>query len=99
MPKQFPDVATEQYHIDILTAHFVRRPASFDVVVASNLFRRHPFRPRAGGDGYDRRSAPSGNLNPERRFPSMFEPVHGSAPGYRRPEHRQPDRPDLVEAR
>jgi len=77
--KDFPDVATEQYHIDILTAHFVRRPSSFDVVVASNLFGDilSDLGPAVTGTiGI----APSGNLNPERRFPSMFEPVHGSAP-------------------
>jgi tartrate dehydrogenase/decarboxylase/D-malate dehydrogenase len=77
--KSFPDVATEQYHIDILTAHFVRRPASFDVVVASNLFGDilSDLGPAVTGTiGI----APSANLNPERRFPSMFEPVHGSAP-------------------
>ena len=77
--KDYPLVATEQYHIDILTAHFVRRPASFDVVVASNLFGDilSDLGPAVTGTiGI----APSGNLNPERRFPSMFEPVHGSAP-------------------
>ena len=77
--KEFPDVETEQYHIDILTAHFVRRPASFDVVVAGNLFGDilSDLGPAVTGTiGI----APSGNLNPERRFPSMFEPVHGSAP-------------------
>jgi tartrate dehydrogenase/decarboxylase/D-malate dehydrogenase len=75
----FPDIATEQYHIDILTAHFVSRPSSFDVVVASNLFGDilSDLGPAVTGTiGI----APSGNLNPERRFPSMFEPVHGSAP-------------------
>lgn len=75
----YPDVATEQYHIDILTAHFVRRPATFDVVVASNLFGDilSDLGPAVAGTiGI----APSANLNPERRFPSMFEPVHGSAP-------------------
>ena len=79
MAASFPDVATEQYHIDILTAHFVRRPSSFDVVVASNLFGDilSDLGPAVTGTiGI----APSGNLNPERRFPSMFEPVHGSAP-------------------
>jgi tartrate dehydrogenase/decarboxylase/D-malate dehydrogenase len=77
--KDYPEVATEQYHIDILAAHFVRRPASFDVVVASNLFGDilSDLGPAVTGTiGI----APSGNLNPERRFPSMFEPVHGSAP-------------------
>jgi tartrate dehydrogenase/decarboxylase/D-malate dehydrogenase len=77
--KSYPDVATEQYHIDILAAHFVGRPSSFDVVVASNLFGDilSDLGPAVTGTiGI----APSGNLNPERRFPSMFEPVHGSAP-------------------
>ena len=75
----YPDVAVEQYHIDILTAHFVRRPASFDVVVGSNLFGDilSDLGPAVAGTiGI----APSANLNPERKFPSMFEPVHGSAP-------------------
>ena len=77
--ERYPDVAREQYHIDILTAHFVRRPSSFDVVVADNLFGDilSDLGPAVTGTiGI----APSGNLNPERRFPSMFEPVHGSAP-------------------
>jgi tartrate dehydrogenase/decarboxylase/D-malate dehydrogenase len=79
MAQSYPEVATEQYHIDILTAHFVRRPASFDVVVASNLLGDilSDLGPAVTGTiGI----APSANLNPERRFPSMFEPVHGSAP-------------------
>ncbi|HZT19413.1 MAG TPA: tartrate dehydrogenase [Dongiaceae bacterium] len=79
MAKSYPDIATDQYHIDILTAHFVRRPESFDVVVASNLFGDilSDLGPAVTGTiGI----APSANLNPERRFPSMFEPVHGSAP-------------------
>ncbi len=76
---EFPQVTTEQYHIDILTAHFVRRPESFDVVVASNLFGDilSDLGPAVTGTiGI----APSANINPERKFPSMFEPVHGSAP-------------------
>ena len=76
---EYPDVTTDQYHIDILTAHFVQHPDWFDVVVASNLFGDilSDLGPAvAGGIGI----APSANLNPERRFPSMFEPVHGSAP-------------------
>jgi tartrate dehydrogenase/decarboxylase/D-malate dehydrogenase len=76
---EYPDVRTDQYHIDILTAHFVRHPDWFDVVVASNLFGDilSDLGPAvAGSIGM----APSANLNPEREFPSMFEPVHGSAP-------------------
>ena len=77
--KEFPDVRTDQYHIDILTAHFVRHPDWFDVVVGSNLFGDilSDLGPAVVGSiGI----APSANLNPEREYPSMFEPVHGSAP-------------------
>jgi tartrate dehydrogenase/decarboxylase / D-malate dehydrogenase len=76
---QYPDVKTDQYHIDILTAHFVQRPEKFDVVVGSNLFGDilSDLGPACTGTiGI----APSANINPEREFPSMFEPVHGSAP-------------------
>lgn len=76
---QFPSVHTDKFHIDILTAQFVQHPDWFDVVVASNLFGDilSDLGPAvAGGIGI----APSANLNPERNFPSMFEPVHGSAP-------------------
>ncbi len=76
---EYPDVATDQYHIDALSAFFVTRPDSFDVVVGSNLFGDILSDLAAavmGGIGM----APAANLNPERRFPSMFEPVHGSAP-------------------
>ena len=79
MSEYYPDVQTDQYHIDILTAHFVGRPASFDVVVASNLFGDilSDLGPSvAGGMGV----AAGGNINPPRDYPSMFEPVHGSAP-------------------
>jgi tartrate dehydrogenase/decarboxylase/D-malate dehydrogenase len=79
MAAAFPDVRTDQYHIDILTAHFVRHPDWFDVVVGSNLFGDilSDLGPAVVGSiGI----APSANLNPEREFPSMFEPVHGSAP-------------------
>jgi tartrate dehydrogenase/decarboxylase/D-malate dehydrogenase len=79
MAAQYPDVRTDQYHIDILTAHFVRNPDRFDVVVASNLFGDilSDLGPACTGTiGI----APSANLNPERRHPSLFEPVHGSAP-------------------
>ena len=77
--QDYEDVRTDQFHIDILTAHFVRNPDWFDVVVGSNLFGDilSDLGPAvAGGIGI----APSANLNPERKFPSMFEPVHGSAP-------------------
>jgi tartrate dehydrogenase/decarboxylase / D-malate dehydrogenase len=77
--RDYPDVRTEKFHIDILAAHFVKRPDSFDVVVASNLFGDilSDLGPAVVGSiGI----APSANLNPEREFPSMFEPVHGSAP-------------------
>lgn len=75
----YPEVQTDQYHIDILTAHFVQHPDWFDVVVGSNLFGDilSDLGPAvAGSIGI----APSANLNPEKRYPSMFEPVHGSAP-------------------
>src|SRR5467141_2175095 len=76
---EYPDIRTDQYHIDILTAHFVRHPDWFDVVVGSNLFGDilSDLGPAVVGSiGI----APSANLNPEKEFPSMFEPVHGSAP-------------------
>ncbi|VFR18700.1 Tartrate dehydrogenase @ Tartrate decarboxylase @ D-malic enzyme [plant metagenome] len=76
---QYPDVRWDKYHIDILTAHFVQHPDWFDVVVASNLFGDilSDLGPACTGTiGI----APSANLNPERTFPSLFEPVHGSAP-------------------
>ena len=79
MARQYPDVRTDQFHIDILTAHFVQHPDWFDVVVASNLFGDilSDLGPACTGTiGI----APSGNINPERDFPSLFEPVHGSAP-------------------
>ena len=79
MAAQYPDVTTDQYHIDILCAQFVQHPDWFDVVVASNLFGDilSDLGPAvAGSIGI----APSANLNPERVYPSMFEPVHGSAP-------------------
>jgi tartrate dehydrogenase/decarboxylase/D-malate dehydrogenase len=77
--KEYPGVETDQFHIDILCAHFVQHPDWFDVVVASNLFGDilTDLGPAVvGGIGI----APSGNLNPSGEFPSMFEPVHGSAP-------------------
>ncbi|MGL4976179.1 MAG: tartrate dehydrogenase [Bosea sp. (in: a-proteobacteria)] len=79
MSKAYPNVAVDQYHIDILTAHFVLNPDRFDVVVASNLFGDilSDLGPACTGTiGI----APSGNINPTGDHPSLFEPVHGSAP-------------------
>lgn len=79
MSRSYPDVEVDKYHIDILTAHFVLNPDKFDVVVASNLFGDilSDLGPACTGTiGI----APSANINPERAFPSLFEPVHGSAP-------------------
>jgi tartrate dehydrogenase/decarboxylase/D-malate dehydrogenase len=79
MGKNYPGVTLDKFHIDILTAHFVQRPDFFDVVVASNLFGDilSDLGPACTGTiGI----APSANLNPERTTPSLFEPVHGSAP-------------------
>ena len=79
MGEKFPKVSTDQFHIDILAAHFVQKPDEFDVVVASNLFGDilSDLGPAVvGGMGI----APGANINPEKEFPSMFEPVHGSAP-------------------
>jgi tartrate dehydrogenase/decarboxylase/D-malate dehydrogenase len=79
MGKSYPAVAIDKQHIDILTARFVLQPTRFDVVVASNLFGDilSDLGPACTGTiGL----APSGNLNPDRTFPSLFEPVHGSAP-------------------
>lgn len=77
--KRYPDVAVDQYHIDILTANFVLMPDHFDVVVGSNMFGDilSDLGPACTGTIA---IAPSANLNPSREFPSMFEPVHGSAP-------------------
>ncbi|MBN2033814.1 MAG: tartrate dehydrogenase, partial [Deltaproteobacteria bacterium] len=77
--EEYSDVRRDKYHIDILTAHFVLHPDWFDVVVGTNLLGDilSDLGPStAGGMGI----APSANLNPEKHFPSMFEPVHGSAP-------------------
>jgi len=79
MAKSYPDIKVDKFHIDILTAHFVQRPDFFDVVVGSNLFADilSDLGPACTGTiGI----APSSNLNPERIYPSLFEPVHGSAP-------------------
>ena len=79
MAKAYPQVSVDRFHIDILTAHFVQRPQQFDVVVASNLFGDilSDLGPACTGTiGI----APSASLNPTRQWPSLFEPVHGSAP-------------------
>src|SRR5207237_6216873 len=79
MAKNFPDVKWDKYHIDILSALFVLKPDRFNVVVASNLFGDilSDLGPACTGTiGI----APSGNINPDRIYPSVFEPVHGSAP-------------------
>ena len=79
MAKNYPDIEVDQYHIDILTANFVRMPDHFDVVVGSNLFGDilSDLGPACTGTIA---IAPSANLNPANEHPSMFEPVHGSAP-------------------
>jgi tartrate dehydrogenase/decarboxylase/D-malate dehydrogenase len=77
--KKYPEIKTDQFHIDILTARFVLTPEWFDVVVASNLFGDilSDLGPACTGTiGI----APSGNINPDNKYPSLFEPVHGSAP-------------------
>ena len=79
MSAKYSDVRTDKYHIDILTANFVLHPDRFDVVVASNLFGDilSDLGPACTGTiGI----APSANINPTGEFPSLFEPVHGSAP-------------------
>ncbi|QJQ95937.1 MULTISPECIES: tartrate dehydrogenase [Halomonadaceae] len=79
MAKGYPQISVDQFHIDILTANFVMHPDWFDVVVASNLFGDilSDLGPACTGTiGV----APSANINPEGKFPSLFEPVHGSAP-------------------
>jgi len=79
MAAGYPEVRVDRYHIDILTAHFVQRPQIFDTVVASNLFGDilSDLGPACTGTiGI----APSANINPTREHPSLFEPVHGSAP-------------------
>src|SRR5712671_5318960 len=94
MAKKYPGVKSDKYHIDILTANFVLHPDWFDVVVGSNLFGDilSDLGPACTGTiGI----APSGNINPEGNFPSVFEPVHGGA-RYCRAGHRQSDRHDLV---
>ncbi|WP_458735962.1 tartrate dehydrogenase [Zobellella taiwanensis] len=79
MAEQYPDVKVDQFHIDIFTANLVRMPEFYDVIVGSNLFGDilSDLGPACTGTIA---IAPSANINPEKEFPSMFEPVHGSAP-------------------
>ena len=79
MANNYPDIEVDKYHIDILVAHFVNRPEIFDVVVGSNLFGDILSDLGPGITGTIA-IAPSANINPENDYPSMFEPVHGSAP-------------------
>jgi tartrate dehydrogenase/decarboxylase/D-malate dehydrogenase len=79
MASEYPDIDLDKYHIDILVSHFVNRPEIFDVVVGSNLFGDILSDLGPGITGTIG-IAPSANINPEGNFPSMFEPVHGSAP-------------------
>ncbi|MFH7127597.1 isocitrate/isopropylmalate family dehydrogenase [Klebsiella pneumoniae] len=91
MAKNYPEIRWDKQHIDILCARFVLQPERFDVVVGSNLFGDilSDLGPACTGTiGI----APSANLNPERNFPSLFEPVHGSAPDIYGKKYRQPDR-------
>ncbi|MBM3336928.1 MAG: tartrate dehydrogenase [Betaproteobacteria bacterium] len=79
MARHYPDIHCDKFHIDILCAHFVQHPEWFDVVVASNLFGDilSDLGPACTGTIA---IAPSANINPEGTYPSLFEPVHGSAP-------------------
>lgn len=76
---EYPDVSTEKWHVDALAARFVTRPETLDVIVASNLFG-DILSDLGGAIQGSLGLVPSGNLNPEKRYPSLFEPVHGSAP-------------------
>ena len=95
MAKNYPDIKWDKYHIDILSALFVLKPDKFNVVVASNLFGDilSDLGPACTGTiGI----APSGNINPERKFPSRVRAGARLGAGYRGARHRQSDRPDLV---
>ena len=92
--KEFPDVELRKYHVDALCARMVTHPQTLDVIVASNLFGdilTDIGSAISGSLGV----APGGNINPERTTPSMFEPIHGSAPDIAGQGHRQPDRRHL----
>ena len=79
LAKEYPDVQTDKWHIDSMCARFVTAPETLDVVVASNLFA-DILTDLGGAIQGSLGTPPSANLNPERKYPSMFEPVHGSAP-------------------
>ena len=79
LAKEYPDVQTDKWHIDSMCARFVTHPETLDVVVASNLFA-DILTDLGGAIQGSLGTPPSANLNPERKYPSMFEPVHGSAP-------------------
>ncbi len=79
LTKQYPDVQTDKWHIDSMCARFVTKPEALDIVVASNLFA-DILTDLGGAIQGSLGTPPSANLNPERKYPSMFEPVHGSAP-------------------
>ena len=79
LKREYPDIACRQYHVDALAARFITAPESLDVVVASNLFG-DILTDLGGALQGSLGIPPSGNINPERRYPSLFEPVHGSAP-------------------
>ena len=83
-----------KYHVDALAARMVTHPQTLDVIVASNLFGDILTDLGAAVSG-SLGVAPGANLNPERRYPSMFEPIHGSAPDIAGQGHREPDRRDL----
>jgi tartrate dehydrogenase/decarboxylase/D-malate dehydrogenase len=79
LAKEYPDVATEKWHVDALSARFVTHPETLDVIVGSNLFA-DILTDLGGAIQGSMGLPPSANINPERRYPSMFESVHGSAP-------------------
>jgi tartrate dehydrogenase/decarboxylase/D-malate dehydrogenase len=77
--RAYPQVTLQKYHVDAMAARMVNHPESFDVIVASNLFGDILTDLGAALTG-SLGLAPGANINPERRYPSMFEPIHGSAP-------------------
>ena len=79
LAKEYPDIQTDKWHIDSMAARLVTHPQALDVVVASNLFA-DILTDLGGAIQGSLGTPPSANLNPERKYPSMFEPVHGSAP-------------------